>query len=527
MIRLLLLPVLAFVAAAQTFPIAGVVIDAGSGTPMGRVRVMLTPAGRTADMRAVVTASDGRFSFDVPKGKFGLTAEYRGYRQPFGQSGPAVGFGVSIYTGPDHDTSNLSFRWFALSAISGKVTDERGEPIESALVQLIRVSVVGGRKTRTTVAWARSNDLGEYRFGQRPGGAYYLAVTAEPWFAARTQSLRTAFPGSENARAEPVQSYSPVYFPNTSDPSGARPLELPAGAEVTADFRLTTISGVNVRVRSAHERGKTPLITLLTEGVAGVETHQRQVWLTGTEQVISGVLPGHYTVSVDGRNGDTSSGRMSIDVGQSDVDVEIAMRPAPKVSGKIIFKNSGQPPARQVYIRLVDEATGGVINRAMDSTGGFSFDNVRTGRQLLQLTGADGFFVTQMTAEGASVDGPAIDVTPGAAIQLSIVASGEVGVLKGFVMNGDKPVPGVLAVLAPKSDSKDRGDYRGFQTDSDGSFDYQNVRAGEYLLFAVEKLDLEYTNPAAVHRYFSTAIPIRITDHGTAVQNVALSPLAP
>jgi len=101
----------------------------------------------------------------------------------------------------------------------------------------------------------------------------------------------------------------------------------------------------------------------------------------------------------------------------------------------------------------------------------FFFDNVPLGKRRVQMTGADGFFASQITAEGAAVDGPFIDIVQGAAVQLSIVPSDEIGTLKGFVMDGGKPVAGVLAVLAPTSDSKDPGDYRGFQTDSDGSFD--------------------------------------------------------
>jgi hypothetical protein len=37
-----------------------------------------------------------------------------------------------------------------------------------------------------------------------------------------------------------------------------------------------------------------------------------------------------------------------------------------------------------------------------------------------------------------------------------------------------------------------------FQTDSDGSFDYKDVPAGDYVLFAVEDTSFEYANPAAV-----------------------------
>lgn len=89
-------------------------------------------------------------------------------------------------------------------------------------------------------------------------------------------------------------------------------------------------------------------------------------------------------------------------------------------------------------------------------------------------------------------------------------------------MDGGKPVAGVLAVLAPKNDSKDPDDYRGFQTDSDGSFDYQNVRAGDYVLFAVERVDLEYANPAAVRPYLASGKPVRIPAHAAIIENALL-----
>jgi hypothetical protein len=518
--KIALLASLALAAAGQTFPISGTVVDAGSGAPMQRVRVTLAPYGRTADQRATVTAGDGKFSFEVPKGKFVLTAEYRGIRQPFGQRGPGIGFNVAVFTGPDQDTSHLTFQWFARGAITGKVIDDRGEPVQDALVQLIRTSVVLGRRTHATAAWSRTNDLGEYRFFQWQGGTYYLAVTGEPWYTARSQPVN--LPGRQIEPGEPARSYAPVYYPNASDPGGAQPLELVAGAEVTADFRLSTVTGVNVHIHCPHAPGQSALITLLTEGLQGVDTHQRQAWLIGNDQTIAGVLPGHYIVSIDGRNGDTSSARKAIDVGQSDVSVDLTMAPAASVSGKVIFKDPDHRPRRPAYIRLVAESNGAAIARQVDASGVFSFDNVRLGRQRVQMTGADGFFASQITAEGAEVDGPFVDIVAGATVQLNIAASDEIGTLKGFVMDGGKPVAGVLAVLAPKNDSKDPGDYRGFQTDSDGSFDYQNVRAGDYVLFAVERVDLEYASPAAVRPYLTSGKPVRIPAHAAIIENASL-----
>ncbi|HVO99626.1 MAG TPA: carboxypeptidase-like regulatory domain-containing protein [Bryobacteraceae bacterium] len=513
----------ALCAVAQTFPVGGVVVDAGSGSPMNRVRVMLQPYGRPTEMRAIVTGPDGRFSFEVPKGRFSINSEYRGMRQPFGQSGPGAGFGVSIYTGPDQDTSNLRFRWFAPGAISGKVTDDHGEPVENALVQLIRVSVSLGRKVRSTAAWARTNDLGEYRFGQRTGGTYYLVATGEPWYSARAQQVRLPGANSSDAPREPLRSYPPAYYPG-SDASGAQPLELAPGAEVTADFQLQTVTGVNVHVHCPHPRGQSVIMYMTSEGVAGVETFQREIWLTGDDQTVGGVTPGLYTVRVEGRNGNTSSARKTINVGQSDVSVDLTLAPGASVSGTVVFQDPAPKPQRAVYVRLVDESNGASMNRALDSAGGFSFENVVPGRRRIQLTGADGFFAAKIAAEGARMEGASFELAAGAAVRLAVTASGEVGSLKGFVMNGDKPVTGALAVLVPRDGSPDPMAYRGFETDSDGSYDYQNVRAGDYILIAVERLDLEYANPAAVRPYLASGTPVHIAPHATVKQNTALSP---
>ena len=61
-----------------------------------------------------------------------------------------------------------------------------------------------------------------------------------------------------------------------------------------------------------------------------------------------------------------------------------------------------------------------MLARVLDPSGAFSFDNVPPGRRRVQMTGADGFFATQITAEGVAINGPVIEIVPGATIQLSI-----------------------------------------------------------------------------------------------------------
>ena len=181
----------------------------------------------------------------------------------------------------------------------------------------------------------------------------------------------------------------------------------------------------------------------------------------------------------------------------------------------------GKRPSRTVYVRLVDEATNASVFRALDSNDAFNLPNVQPGMHRILLNSADGFFAAAVEVKGAPAKGVLIDLEPGAQVKADILASDETGTVKGFVMNGDKPVAGVLAVLVPVKETSDPGDYRSFQTDSDGSFDYQLVCAGDYILFAADRLDLEYRNPAVVREYLASGTRVRVAPHASVVQNVS------
>ncbi len=93
------------------------------------------------------------------------------------------------------------------------------------------------------------------------------------------------------------------------------------------------------------------------------------------------------------------------------------------------------------------------------------------------------------------------------------------GSISGYVKSGDRPVAGVLAVLAPSTGTR----YRAFQTESDGSFDIRNVAAGRYMIFAVEDTLFEYTNPETVKPYLANATPVTIEAHRAATQDIVLT----
>jgi hypothetical protein len=132
-------------------------------------------------------------------------------------------------------------------------------------------------------------------------------------------------------------------------------------------------------------------------------------------------------------------------------------------------------------------------------------------------------FIAKLSAQGAPFKDGLVDLTEETVAHLDILASDETGRLKGYAMNGDKPAPAVMVVLVPRATAADPAEPLGNQTESDGSFDYESVPAGDYLLFAVDKLDFEYANPEVTRPYLAAATAVHIPAHGVAEQRVPVA----
>jgi hypothetical protein len=145
---------------------------------------------------------------------------------------------------------------------------------------------------------------------------------------------------------------------------------------------------------------------------------------------------------------------------------------------------------------------------------------VVTGKYRPTIRGTDGYFASQILAQGVEFRDGVLDLIDGAVATLSLEASGETCAVKGLAMSGGKPSPGAMVVLAPALESAAPEVYRGFVTDSDGTFDWPHVQAGDYVIFAVPGTTFEYTNPAILRRYLKDAKPIRIEPHRSYSQDV-------
>jgi hypothetical protein len=321
-------------------------------------------------------------------------------------------------------------------------------------------------------------------------------------------------------------AFAPSYYPNASGAAQATPLVVQPGEDGRADFTLSRVPGVNVTVKYIATDGMSGTIGLTMDGIGDSPGFQRQEGIRGgsSTHIFSAVPPGRYIVRISGSAGNTSySGRQVVDVHGADVGTELSARPHPVVSGTVELKYQGTKRRGSLLASLVPEAGAGGISTIVRSDGSFTFPGVAPGRWRPMVRGTDGFFASEVHVEGADFRDGIVDLEEGQSVTLKMVASDEIGSVKGFVDFGGQPVEGVMALLTPADLPSDPSRYAAYQTDSDGSFEWPDVRAGDYYLFAVDDTTMEYSNPAVLKPYVAAARRIHVDPHGSVSERIALA----
>src|SRR5262249_43931924 len=124
------------------------------------------------------------------------------------------------------------------SAISGTLFDERGDPIEGAIVLVFNRRTVGGQARLAATGLSRyiTDDLGHYRIGGIAPGEYTLGA-----FAGQIVGVESSVE---------LPGYAPTFFPGTAVSSESQPIVVGVAQDLSAvDFSL-------VRVRTARVSGR-------------------------------------------------------------------------------------------------------------------------------------------------------------------------------------------------------------------------------------------------------------------------------
>jgi hypothetical protein len=190
-----------------------------------RLQGAVLQPGQPPGMYSETTDNAGNFVFeDVAPGRYTLSAEKPGFvTTRYGaRSNTSPGSQLTLTAGME--LKSLSIKMTPQGVIAGKVLDQDGDPVASALVQVLRMAYVRGRRQAQPTGAGSTNDLGEFRVSNLAPGRYYISAT----------DSRTTLNTPERAghSGEAQEGNIMTFYPNGTDVSSAAPVDVAAGGEL-------------------------------------------------------------------------------------------------------------------------------------------------------------------------------------------------------------------------------------------------------------------------------------------------------
>ena len=515
----------------------GRVTNAATGEPLKRANIMLMATEPRPDYTPYSTSTDAAGNFamaEIVPGKYRLWADRTGYvRQEYGARG-ATTVGATLTIAPGQELSKVEFRLQPHAVVTGRITDEEGEPIAHVQVQTMSYRYMQGKRQLMPSGNSNTNDLGEYRIFGLPPGRYFLSATLRNQGMMSNIVDRTA-----GARAnEPELGYAPTYYPGTNDPRSAVLIQVAAGKPLTnMDVRLVRTATVRIRGRVTNASPSPmarPMIMLIPRD-SGFMLFDRNMSTTRSPDgkfELRGVTPGSYYLTAQIHNGtENQSVRVPVDVGSADIEgLELAVSPGQEVTGTVRIE--GQTPVNPSMVRIFLEPKdptpmmGGGSPGVVKEDGTFSLRNVMPDTYRVRVMGAQNqVYVKSVYAGQQEAKDGEVTVVAGAPPTLAIVASTAGGQIAGTVKGEkDAPWPGAAVILAPDTAKRHRQDLFKFATtDQYGKFSLPSLAPGDYKLFAWDSVEMgQWMDPDFLKPYENKGKSITIKENAKETADMEL-----
>lgn len=503
-------------APAGKFRVSGRVVNALNGQAIPGAEISIGVADRfDATMQKILTGNDGEFAFTVNEtGKYMLVGETNGFRrQSYEQHGA---YNSAVVVGPHVSSENIIFRLRPDGRILGTIVDEQQEAVAGAMIYLFRTDASGaGLRETYQASQAVADDRGCYRFAHLEPGRYYVVVAAHPWYAGVLAGAEAS-----GSKATPDVTYPTTFYPGVADVGSASPILVTDGEDATADFRLSEVPAVRLRLSHFNKDPQKPRNASLEQRFFGAtinEMGEREISVDDSLE-IRGVPAGRYVLEIESYDGSRTKRAMVVNVaGDMELDPDRAAV-VPAITG-VVKMGGGRDLQQQAFVQLWNVRTNEVLNSMISDKGeiGFEADYLTPGTYSVAAV-VNGFnsTIAKLSATGALVKGRSIQITGGKPVQVEIELSRTLSKINGIARKDGKAFPGAMILLVPENPEVNLSLFRRDQSDSDGTYTLRDVLPGRYKMLAIENAwDMEWANLAVLKPRLEKAQTIEVAPDKT------------
>jgi uncharacterized protein (DUF2141 family) len=377
-----------------------------------------------------------------------------------------------------------------------------------------------------------------------------------------------------NATNEPVSGYATMYYPGTPQPGNATPVKVGVSQEqLGIDFQLQRVSlskvsgtviapaGVNtqgVQVRLVETGATVPGMQTFTarpnqQGIFtfnAVPPGQYQLIATVTVaparpgQVVTPGVPATpmppMEFAMDGNNNGMSRRLWAVqDVtvdGNFTPNVSLALQEGMTITGSVSFDGSAaQPQLNRMRVTLgplgqsMMQSGISTFTGSVDANGRFTFVGVSPGQYRIRATGAAGWTLKGVIADGKDTLDFPLEVKPGENVtNVNVEFTDKFTDLKGTLQSPTGQPTSEFTVIIFASDQR----YwvplgrriRSARPSTDGKFSFSGLPAGEYRIAAVTDIEPGgWNDPAFLHELMNASLSVRLVEGTPVTQDIRVS----
>jgi hypothetical protein len=471
----------------------GEVRNSVSGMPVERAHVSLRRYNSGGfDKYGALTNAEGKFRIaGIPAGSYQVTLDRVGYVA----SSEATRGPVTLTPGEKKD--NLNVKLVPVGAISGRVLDADGQPMDGLQVHTEQ----GERTMRSGV----TDDRGQYRIGGLGPGRYRV----------RAVTRNLAVPPEIRTDGTTETLYADTYHPGALDVKGAARVAVGPGSDVTGiDIRLVRAPIVRMAGRvTGMPEGAKNVYVLVTRGNGGQGGQGAQVKPDGGFELWR-PDPGKYKLRAMCNNSEEmlASGVVEVEVGDSDIDnVALTLLAPEEIRGQLEFEDEGAReaqmlggptptrvgaqgtpqappprPPRRILLRDLSGMTGQPMGEVSED-GAFTIPKVAAGKYIVSTQGYAAYVKSIRMGETAS-EGPVLNLNQGSGgARVTVTLSSAFGEVGGTVRDDKGLVAGARVVL---QSTLSTWMSMTVASQADGTYSFKWVAPGTYHLLITDESEI-------------------------------------